>query len=230
MLGLGVISQAGLAQKSRVHNLPKFDRRPIHFGFMVGFNTADAFVQLKPDFTFQDSLLGIRHISQPGFNIQPLLDLHLTKSLGLRLTPGLSFQERALEYAWLNTDSSTTFEEKRIESTYLEFPLLLKYRTNRINNFASYVVAGGKFGIDMASTEDVDNATSLDKIIKTVRDDYSAEMGFGFDFFLTYFKFGIELRFAAGLPNIFIDDDTVISRPIESIRTRTWLLSFTFEG
>lgn len=219
-----------MGQKAKVHNLAKFDNRPWHFGFALGYNAADFVVRLKPDFTFDDSLLAIRHFRQPGFNIQPLVDWHISDVVSLRFTPGISFQDRGLKYSRLERDSSVKVEEEIVQSTFLDFPLLFKYRSHRINNFATYVTAGAKYAIDMASQEDVNNATNVDKIIKITREDYAAEIGFGFDFFLLYFKFGIELRYSFGLPNVLIDDDTPLSRPIDSLRNKQFLLSFTFEG
>lgn len=32
-----------------------------------------------------------------------------------------------------------------MESTYLEFPILMKLRSDRINNFAVYLIGGGSF-------------------------------------------------------------------------------------
>jgi len=82
----------------------------------------------------------------------------------------------------------------------------------------------------MASQKDVNQALDDEVVIKLQRNDYSAEVGGGFDFFLPYFKFGIELKTALGIPNLLIDDDTRFSRPIESLRSKTWVLTFTFEG
>jgi hypothetical protein len=56
------------------------------------------------------------------------------------------------------------------------------------------------------------------------------EVGGGVDMFLPYFKFGLELKMGIGLPNVLIDDNTRFSAPLESLRTKTYMLSFTFEG
>jgi hypothetical protein len=45
-----------------------------------------------------------------------------------------------------------------------------------------------------------------------------------------YFKFGIELKTGIGIPNLLVDDGTRFSRPIQSLRSKTWVLTFTFEG
>ena len=119
---------------------------------------------------------------------------------------------------------------KPVESTYLEFPLLLKLRSDRINNFAVYLIAGGKYSMDMASQKDVNQAIDDEIVIKLRRTDHSAEIGGGVDMFLPYFKFGLELKLGVGIPNLLIDDNTRFSSPIESLRSKTYMFTFTFEG
>ena len=142
----------------------------------------------------------------------------------------LSFQERLLTYAFAQADNSTKYFQKPVESTYLQFPLLLKYRSARINNFAVYLLGGGKFSIDMASQKDVNNSLDDEVVVKLDKYDYAVEAGGGMDMFLTYFKFGIELKAAFGIPNLLIDDGTRFSTPIDRLRSKVWVLTFTFEG
>ena len=109
---------------------------------------------------------------------------------------------------------------------------MVKFRTDRINNFAAYIIGGARFGLDMSSSEEVKNysATLEDQIVKTSKSDYGLEIGGGFDFFLEYFKFGVELKLGLGLKNMLIQENLKFSSPIESLRSKVWTLSFTFEG
>lgn len=213
----------------KVENLPNFDLRRLHFGFLLSYNTSDFLVKPKSRAPFIDSLMVLEHQKQPGFNLGIVASMNINKNLSLRFLPTLSFQERVLQYQFREPDT-TVYYRKPVESTYLDFPLLLKLRSDRINNFAVYLIAGGKFSIDMASQKDVNQALDDEVVIKLQKYDYSAEVGGGFDFFLPYFKFGIELKTALGIPNLLIDDHTRFSTPIESLRSKTWVLTFTFEG
>ena len=56
------------------------------------------------------------------------------------------------------------------------------------------------------------------------------DIGFGTDFYLEYFKFGIELKMSYGLNDIHIRESNAFSDPIEMLKTKMFLLSFTFEG
>ncbi|MCC6937170.1 MAG: PorT family protein [Flavobacteriales bacterium] len=229
-IALGIGAQAQSGGRVKMENLPNFDLHRFHFGFLLSYNTSDFFVKLKSGVPFTDSLLVLDHQRQPGFNLGIVASLNMNKNWSLRFLPTLSFQERILQYEFRRSDGRSVFFQKPIESTYLEFPVLLKLRSDRINNFAVYVIGGGKFGIDMASQKDVNNALDDDIVVKLAKYDYGAEIGGGVDMFLPYFKFGIELKGSFGIPNLIIDDATRFSNPIESIRSKTYILTFTFEG
>ena len=215
----------------KVENLPTFDMNTFHFGFILGYNNANFFLDVKPGKIPQDSVLVVNSKSSPGFHLGIVSSLNFNKNLRLRFVPSISFQERILEYQFREPSGAVSSFQKNVESTLLEFPLLLKFRTNRINNVAYYLIAGGKVTLDMATQKDVDNTFDPDEIvIKLEKTDYAAEVGAGMDFFLPYFKFAIELKTAIGIPNLLIDDGTPFSDPIESLRSKTFYVSFTFEG
>jgi hypothetical protein len=211
-------------------NLPTFDYKRFHFGFLISGNTADYRIKFKPDFTFSDSLLAIENVPQSGFNLALLASLDMTKNLRLRFIPGLSFQDRGLNFKFLDPEGKTDVLFRRTESVYLDFPLVLKLRTNRVGNFAAYALVGGKYSIDMQSQKDVDNDSESQKIIKLQKTDYSLDVGGGIDFFLPFFKFALEIKTALGFPDILIQENTQFSSPIESLKTRTVVFSLTFEG
>lgn len=223
-------ADAQYRKKEKVQNLTSFDLNPYHFGFVLSVNTSNTVIKLKDQSNFNDSLISITPISQPGFNLAMLASLDMSPNWHLRFIPSLSFEERKLEYVFLGDDGDTETFTKNVSSTYLDFPLLLKYRTDRINNVALYVLGGGAFSLDVASQEDVNNNKENEAIVKIDKTNYSASFGFGMDFFLPYFKFGIELKSVFGLKNVLIDDGTKFSDPIESINTRSFVISFTFEG
>lgn len=214
----------------KMENLPNFDLRKFHFGFLLSYNNSDFYIRHSPTAPFSDSLKVLDHLRQPGFNLGIVASINLNKNISMRFLPGLSFQERVMLYEFQGADGRSSFYRKPVESTYLEFPLLMKLRSDRINNFAVYMLTGGKASIDMASQKDVDQTLDDEVVIKLAQYDYSVEVGAGVDFFLTYFKFGIELKHGIGIPNLLIDDGTRFSRPIESLRSKTWVLTFTFEG
>ncbi len=211
-------------------NLSRFDSKLYHFGFHLGVNTADYYINRETNLNFEDSLLSVNTDNQPGFNLGIIASINFTKNVSLRFTPTLSFQDRALNYVFYVDPENVDRYTKRVESTFIEFPVNLKFRTDRLKNFAAYSIVGGKFLIDMQSQRDVNQALAEEIVLKTEKNDWALEFGGGFDFFLQYFKFGIELKMAVGIPNLLIQDGTQFSDPIQSLRSRTFMISFTFEG
>ena len=52
----------------------------------------------------------------------------------------------------------------------------------------------------------------------------------GFDFYMRYVKFAIELKVSFGIPDLRVEDDDLYTRSVEALRTRTFIIGFTFEG
>jgi len=150
----------------------------------------------------------------------------------LRFIPTLSFQERILNYTFVNPDTTSTadyFNQERVNSTNLDFPLMWQFRTTRHNNFATYVLVGGQYSLDLQSQEDA-SQDFIDPYIKIKRHDFQAQLGGGVEFFAPYFKFGMEIKYSHGLINSFIQDGTPVSSPIEKLYNKVWWFSIIFEG
>jgi hypothetical protein len=224
--GLHGLDAQGMAGK---RNLPAFDTKPYHFGFLLSGNRADFRFDRASDAVWTDSLLGIANVPQAGFNLALLASWNINRFVSVRFVPGLSFQDRGLEYRFLAEDDIET-TLKRTESVYLDFPLLLKLRTARVGNFAAYGLIGGTLSRDMQSQSDVNQQLQDDFILRLERGNRSLDVGAGTDFFLPFFKFSVEGKFQLGTRNVLIQDESTYSSPLERLRTRTFILSFCFEG
>ena len=152
-----------------------------------------------------------------------------TKNLHVRFIPGLSFQDRSLEYRF-EEDGGTDLKVRRTESVFLNFPLLLKLRTDRVGNYAAYALVGAKFSRDMQSQEETNQQLASDFILRLESGNSSIDLGAGVDIFLPFFKFSIEGKFELGNRNILIQDDSQYSAPLQSLKTRSFVLSLCFEG
>ncbi len=223
-------SYTGYGQGKGRENLGSFESRFYHFGFLLSANQSSFFIDYKPDFTFGDSLLGIDNVPQAGFNLALLASLNMHKNIHLRFVPGLSFQDRGLNYTFLEPDGKTKTFLKRTESVWLQFPLLLKLRTNRVGNFSAYALAGGTYGIDMQSQKDVNENVAGKIVVKLQKTDLTLDAGGGCEFFLPYFKFGLEMKTCFGMKNLLIQEKNQFTDPITRLRTRAFVFSLTFEG
>lgn len=224
-------SLACFCQKSKVENLQRFDSRKVHFGFSLGINSGGFALHRRPYDVALDSLASVEVLSQSGFNLGIVSDYHIHKHFNVRFLPTLVFGQRNLNYTFIPRDGGLPFQvEVPVESTYIDFPVLFKYRSARLNNFAAYFIAGGKYSLDLASNEDVKNEDIPESIIKLKKNTTSAEVGIGTDFFLPYFKFAIELKMSYTLDDALIHDNTELSNPIERISPKMFFLTFLFEG
>ena len=218
-----------LAQRDIPDNLPKFDNKHLHFGFQLGMSS-NGFA-LDHDLTKSDSLIKLETGTQPGLVIHVVSELHLGPYFDLRFTPGIAFAARDLQYEYFSTQPTSPIV-KTIESTYIEAPILLKYRSMRVNNFAQYVMVGFNYGFDLSSQQFTDNNVDEagELIVKLKRMNYNAEVGVGFDFFLEYFKFSPELKFSYGLNNVIVQEQTTYSAPINNLKARNFIIALNFEG
>jgi hypothetical protein len=214
------------SQRKKVQNLPKYDKQKFHFGFLLGVNVTDFTVRRIPEFNKLDSLYVVESSKQTGFNIGIVTNLKLTKNLDLRFIPDLAFSQRNLEYTFSDLGKEVLVV-KEIESTFLQFPLDLKFKSNRINNYRVYVVGGIKYTIDMVSQAKVENKDK--DFVKLRRNDYGYQYGVGFDFYMERFKFSPEIKMFHGARNLLVDDPKIFSSSLDALRSRVFLISFTFE-
>ncbi|WP_051568501.1 type IX secretion/gliding motility protein PorT/SprT [Crocinitomix catalasitica] len=210
-------------------NIPNFERNKFHFGIALGVTSTAYNYTLKQNYSSFDSVYNVSIKSGPGFAIHiPLISWNLSPTVHLRTIPSLTFHESTFEYSYIS-NGKTEIKQTRSEPVLVNLPLILKLNTKRINNFSAYAIGGLVYSFDLASQEDVEQKVS-DPIIKLTRHDFSYQVGGGFDFYLPYFKFGIEIKLSNGMKNLLIQDDTFFSSPLESLKTRVWWFSLTFEG
>tara|TARA_R110001592_G_scaffold237306_1_gene496075 strand:+ start:12684 stop:13436 length:753 start_codon:yes stop_codon:yes gene_type:complete len=229
---LALSAQISGAKKPRYvnENLPNFDYRPYHFGFTLSSNSSDFIVRYNELDANKDSLLFVENDAVPGFAIGIVSTYKLNKNIRLRFVPTLSFQDRKFIYNYKKSGEPNKTFEKIIKSTFVEFPVYIKLRTNRVGNAAGYVIGGAKAMIDMSSKKDVESLNDNDLVVKIDKYQFHAEFGGGFDFFLPYFKFGMEFKFGYGIQDVFIPQDHKFSAPIKSLVPRTYTFTLTFEG
>ncbi|TNE54183.1 MAG: PorT family protein [Bacteroidetes bacterium] len=220
-------------QKQKTQNYRKFDQKLIHFGCLLGGNMADFGMSVVPDAYNKYQLISLENGAQPGGQIGIMSTMKLgTPMLRLRFVPSLSFQERSLKYYSVSEDPQSdkdAFNEERINSTNIDFPFLLQYRTLRYNNFAAYAIGGIQYTLDLQSSED-SNQSLIDPFVKIKKTDWQAQAGVGVEFFAVFFKFGMEIKYSHGFNNVLIQDYTPVSLPLDHLKNRVWTFSLIFEG
>jgi hypothetical protein len=237
LVSLFLISFGTFAQKPKVKNDPNHDDRPIHFGFSLGLNAMDYKIT-HSSYAMQNGIfVDVKNLS-PGINIHAIANLRLAEYFDLRALPGISFGERLISFSDLKNKDQLIYNngtEYKSNSAYIEMPLLLKYKSKRLNNFRPYLIGGGNCRYDLSVKSAYDYNDQL-LLIKPF--DVYGEIGFGIDFYLVYFKFATEIKYSIGLTNILRRNDSsgqipqemaVFTNSIDKINSHIVILSFHFE-
>ena len=225
-------------------NLPRFYSSKIHFGFTVAGNLSSFRIEPKPNSQLPDTVIGdsrywvktVYPKSSPNFGLGLVTDVRLFHYVRLRFTPSITFSDRKIVYTLESLDrDSTRIYEKTLESALLIFPLELKLQSKRTGNFSAYVIGGGGYSLDLtarkrAGSTSSGGANQLDDNVKLQRDDLFYSAGYGVDFYLPYFKFGLELKLLIGTKNLLHPQQNTFSNSIDKIRSRMVLFTMTFEG
>lgn len=237
------IVNGSFAQKQKVKYLTTFDDKFIHFGFTLGINAIDfrvinynpigenpEFIPYPSDRIVAGSFIrsDVAEIV-PGFTVGIVTSMRLTRDLNLRFLPGMSFGERKLTFnvPVLDINQYEAIPYYSIKSTFLDFPLHIKYKARRINNDRPYVIFGTAFRQDISRTAQED-------LVKLNKGGFYAEVGAGWDHYFPFFRLSTEAKFSFGLRNQLGDVPSPIQRQyysqsIKHLRSNIFTLLFHFE-
>ena len=215
-------------QKQKPKNASWYDEKLIHFGFSLGFNAMDFNITPSQTYLASDSLYPEVSKLNPGINIQIVTDLRPAKHIDIRFLPGVSFGQRVIKYY---KNQTLYNDHQRLESSFLEFPLLVKLKGDRLNNVRPYVVGGFNYRYDLAAKKDFDDDKPV--YIRIKRPDLYYEVGAGLDFYLPYFKLSIELKMSTGLSDVLVREYKPgypqYLNAIDKMKSQIWIIAFHFE-
>ena len=213
-------------------NLGHFDNRLLHYGIQVGYTQSKFDLSFSENDSLRQTLQGVTSYYAPGFHVAVVGDLRLGRWFNLRMIPGVTLVTRDISYSWEEGYLKThrlAERSRNVESVYGDIPIELKLRSVRWNDFRPYLLAGVSYGFDFASLRKNRNQTNQ-AIIRLMPHDLRYSMGLGFDVFLRYVKFAIEMKMTFGLVDLKVEDQDVYIRSFDNLKSRTFMLSFTFEG
>ena len=130
----------GQQLNDKLLNRPYADLRQWHLGFSVGLHTQDIRFTHNGYITPEGESWFMELPSfQPGFNVSGLFDMRLSDHFNLRFSPGLYSGNRNVVFKEANTGDEV---KQNLKSTYLMFPLDIKFSALRYRNLRPYVTAG----------------------------------------------------------------------------------------
>jgi len=213
------------AQIKGTYNYLDFANKPYYFGITLSYNSSDFRVSPSDRFIRNDSVKTVLSPRGPGFNLGIVGNLKVGKYFDFRFLPTLSFSDRELEYDFVGSDLKKT---EKIEAVFIEAPFLVRYKSEPDKDLRAFVIAGVKYSFDVASNS---RTRQKDSLLKVAPSDFSVEFGAGVQIFFPYFIFSPEIKVSHGLSNILIYDDNLIySSVLDKLFSRTFTVSFHFEG
>lgn len=208
------------------YNFLDFQQKPYYFGITLGFNRSNFQVFHSKNFILNDTVKTAESVTGPGFNLGIVTNLKIGQYFDFRLLPTLSFAERQLEFTPGPTPGKPL--TRSVESVFVEVPFHIRYKSAPYKDKRIFVVAGVKYGFDVASES---KSRQADTQVKIAATDFAAELGVGIQFFFPYFIFSPELKMSQGLGNTLIfNEELPQSTVIEKVLSRTFTLSLHFEG
>ncbi len=216
------------AQNSRIkrqpQNLKSYDNKRIHFGFMLGLAQVKLAANYSQDFYNNENYRFIELEEKPGFNVGIIADYKLNDNLNLRFVPALTLTKRQVNYWMMDGDQLEPISIED-ESALMDIPIQIKYRSDRLANVRPYLLGGFRYIKDMSSKKDVEEL----EVLRLQDTDFALTLGAGVDFYLEYFKLGIEMKYQHGFNNLLVEDESIFSQAFESIHHRGLFFSLTFE-
>jgi hypothetical protein len=204
-------------------NNPFYDeKRKVSYGFLIGLHTSSYEIKYSEAFTGMDSLFSVEPAWKPGFALGFLVNLRAHEFLDLRITPTVAFYENLLTYRY--TDE--TSRQELVETTLVEMPVLIKYKSMRRGNIRMYMIGGVKPGIEASGQRNVENV--FDKL-EVTSFNLSLDAGIGFDLYFPLFKFSPEIRFSRGLLNQLDNATNPYGKPLKSVTTNTITFFMIFQ-
>lgn len=215
-------AQSQMFGKDPLINLENWDRQRVYWGYYLGMSYYDFQFEYKND--GEDILVD----NGLGFNVGLIGNLRLTEYIDLRFEPGLTFNQRDLTFPGFDNEYDALRE---VKSTYIHFPLLLKFSSLRTGNIRPFIIGGLSTALNLSSNvkNRQDNSNNVFRMAKWTN---FYEVGLGVDLYLEYFKFTPSIRGVFSYNDELIRDNDPNSPwtgNIGAMKTRGIFLNFTFQ-
>jgi hypothetical protein len=207
-----------------------FDYRPFNLGFTMGMCVAhyDMTAQINQfDEATGRVVARVEQIPKPGVYLGLITNLKLGEYFDLRFMPSVSLEERDFLFYF---DSTTTTQDpvvrKKIESSNLNLPLAIKFKSDFHRNTRVWIMFGIQPSWNLASSKKVRNDPDL---LKVQNFDNSVLASVGIDLYGEKLKLSPEIRFTRGLSNIYVPDRTRFPRAISDLFSQLLVFNINFE-
>jgi len=171
-------------------------------------------------------LYAIGSNASQGFAVSFLFRYRINEHLEARTTPGLVFADRSVYYNYAN-DSLDVI--KPVQATMVEFPVSIKLKSDRVDNYRAYVMAGIKYSEGIGVKRNKPDIDPVDALLTNKSGFGSYEVGLGCDIYFEYFKMTPEIKLSNSIGNLLNRENTPYANPIDKLSLHTITFSLCFE-
>ncbi len=217
------------AQKGTQIYRPYHDNLVYYFGLTLGYNTSHLNLNKSAKFLQSDSITVTEPGNSGGIVMGLLATARMNDHFQFRINPQLVIGgSKVVAYTLGSPGRGEAKNQLQVlPSTLVSFPFQVKFNSDRIDNFRTYMMVGLKYDIDLSSNASARNAEDLLKIKKY---DAGYELGLGFNFYLPFVTISPEIKISNGLVNIHQYDPSLkYSNIFEKIFSRMIVFSLHFE-
>lgn len=209
-------------------HLIEYDRRLLTYGFTLGvhsstlrLNFSDAFASTQNGY---DTVANIVSPNAFGFSIGFLANLRLLQFLDVRVMPKVGFYQYSINHQFVSGyhDTRNFFSD----FTTIDLPVMLKYKSQRRQNFRMFYVGGLTPTIDVTGKRQREE--NEEDGLQLNGDNLSFEVGFGSDIYFPLFRFSPEIRYSYGLVNVLKNQHNDVGMAFRRMTTQSISLYLVF--
>ncbi|MBD2720889.1 type IX secretion/gliding motility protein PorT/SprT [Hymenobacter armeniacus] len=218
----------GTLKSITTQNLPSYDERWFHPGMYVAL-AATRFDIEQSQYYIATQNVTANSIVSPTLGVGFIGDARIggpNSPFIFRFAPGVSFLTRKVEFKPRNYPVPDSIVTQEVSSTVVQFPIMLKYQSDRRRNARMYMIAGISPSIAVSNRRN----DPLRNMLRTANSDLTLEYGVGLDLFYPLFKLAPELRFSHGLRNLLEPHNDVFSRSLQSMSTNAVTLYINIQN
>ncbi len=199
-------------------------QKAFYWGISLAANGTNFAIDRMPIQSNNDSIISVYTKSGPGFNLGLIGNWQINSHFDLRIVPTMMFGEKNIIYELENGTQVKNY----LNTTYLSFPLIVRYKSAPVKDLRVFVLAGIRYDyniIPQYRPREEPNRITLKK------DNFSMEYGIGIQYFFPYFIFSPEIKFQHSLNNVLGTDQSPLNQSIlRGLYPRGFIFSLNFEG
>ena len=219
---------SGVVKSVTVQNLPAYDQRWFHPGMYLSVS-GSKFNLEQSAYYVANKWVTANSVINPSLGVGFIADVRLggpSSPFVLRFAPGVNFQTRSIEFRPTGYPSPDSIVTQNITSTILQFPVLIKYQSDRRRNSRLYMIAG----LNPTLTASNRRNDPLHNVLRAEGADLTLEYGVGLELFYPLFKLAPELRFSHGLRNLLVPRNDVFNRSLQYMSTNAVTLYINIQN